>query len=233
MFALLLSRRSRLQGWPFRLHGWVFRLRWWLPLLVLALLVVAHAEWLPALAARVPPLRPHAAAIEQLAPLALRSLYILIPLTLLAALWPSRTRDRRERGATARLSLEELQDRVAETFRAHGYAVHVRSLEVDGADLLLMRGRERMLVQCRHWHRRAVDTDMLRLLCGLVSREKAGGALLLTRGRLSVEAMRFLREAPIVLMEERALEELLQAAPECLERASASLARRAIAPTAV
>jgi len=210
----------------------LFRLRWWLPPLAIALLIVSHGEWGPVLAGAAPTLDRHVLALGQLAPLAQRSLYLLVPLTLAAALWPWRTSPSGRKSAPALLSPEDLQDRLAETFRAHGYAVHVRSLEADGADLLVMRDGTRMLVQCRHWHRRNVDTAQLRTLCGLVSREKAAGALCLARGRLSVEAIRFLRDAPIMLVDERALEELLQAGPDPLGQASASLARRALASTA-
>jgi hypothetical protein len=219
MFALALSN--------------LFRLRWWLPPLASALLVVFHAHWIPAVVARMPSFLGVAPGIEQLAPYALRSLYALVPLTLLAAFWPWRPQQFSRSAALEHLSPQALQGRLAESFRACGYAVHVRSLEVDGPDLLLSRDGERLLVQCRHWSRREVDTDQLRALCGQVSREKASGALLLTRARFSVEAMRFLRDVPIVVMDERGLRELLEAGVDAVGRARAVLSRRSLASTAV
>lgn len=219
MFALALSR--------------LLRLRWWLPPLAIALVIVAHAEWMPVLGPRLPIVEAHAGDIEQLAPLALRSLYLLVPLTLLAALWPGRAAHSRVQRPVANLSAQELQDRVGQAFRVQGFGVHVRSLETDGADLLVVRNGERMLVQCRHWRRRQVDTEHLRALCGLIGREKAGGALFLTRGRLSVEAIRFVRDVPIVVMDEGELEELLGAKPDALRRVNATLGQRALAANAV
>jgi len=211
----------------------LFRLRWWLPPLAVALVVVAHAEWMPLLTPHLPVLERHAAQIEQFAPHALRSLYLLVPLTLLAALWPGRAPHARARRPVASLSAQELQDRLVEAFRVQGFGVHVRSIESDGADLLVVRNGERMLVQCRHWRRRQVDTEQLRALCGLIGREKAGGAVLLTRGRLSVEAIRFARDVPIVVMDEEELEELLGAKPDALRRVNATLGQRTFASTAV
>jgi len=210
----------------------LFRLRWWLPPLVLALLLVSHGHWLPAVAARLPSLLSVGPGIEQLAPYALRSLYALVPLTLLAAIWPWHVEHSAGSTKLPSLSARALQDRLAETFRAGGYAVHVRSLEVDGPDLLLSRDGERTLVRCRDWSRREFDTDQLRALCGQVSREKAGGALLLTRARFSVEAMRFLRDAPIVVVDERGLRELLEAGADAIGSARATLSRRLLVSTA-
>ena len=209
----------------------LFRLRWWLPPLALALLLVSHAHWIPALTARMPLFLDVAPAIEQLAPYALRGLYALVPLTLLAAVWPWRAERSPRFAALERIPPRALQERLAENFRACGYAVHVRSLDVDGPDLLLSRDGERMLVQCRYWSRREVDTDQLRALCGQVSREKASGALLLTRARLSVEAMRFLRDVPVVVMDERGLRELLESGVDAVGRARAALSRRSLAST--
>jgi restriction system protein len=211
----------------------LFRLRWWLPPLALALLVVSHAHWIPALAARLPSFGGIAPGIEQLAPYALRSLYALVPLTLLAAFRPWRAEQFNRSAELEHLSPRVLQGRLAETFRACGYAVHVRSLDVNGPDLLLSRDGERMLVQCRHWSRREVDTDQLRALCGQVSREKASGALLLTRARFSVEAMRFLRDVPIVVIDERGLRDLLEAGADAVGRAHAVFSRRSLASTGV
>ena len=214
-----------------RLRG-LFRLRWWLPPLALALVVVAHDEWMPVLGPRVPLLAGLGGDIRQLAPLALRSLYVLVPLALLAVLWPGRTPARRRRRSVVRASPEEVQERLAETLRSQGCAVHARCLDGDGADLLVVRNGERMLVQCRHWRRRQIETEPLRALCGLVSREKASGALFLTRGRLSVEAIRFMRDVPIVLVDESGLEELLAAGPDALRRVDAALGQRGLASNA-
>ncbi len=215
-----------------RLRG-LFRLRWWLPPLALALVVVAHGAWMPVLGPHVPMLAGLGGDLQQLAPLALRSLYVLVPLALLAVLWPGRAPQLRRPRSVTRASPEEVQERLAEALRSQGCAVHVRSLDVEGADLLVIRNGERMLVQCRHWRRRQIETEPLRALCGLVSREKASGALFLTRGRLSVEAIRFARDVPIVLVDESALEELLAAGPDALRRVDAALGQRALASNAV
>lgn len=204
----------------------VFRLRWWLPMLVVALTLVTIRQWLPLAVAHMPALARVAPALEQLAPYALRSLYALVPITLLAAFWPWRPDPSDRAAALRRLAAPELQKRLAEAFRAYGYAVHVRSLGQEGADLVLGREGERMLVQCRHWQRRDIDATYLRGLCGLMGREKARGALFFTCGRVSVEAMRFAKDMPIVLIDEHALLELLEAGPDAMRRANAYLAQR-------
>lgn len=204
----------------------VFRLRWWLPMLILALALVTIRQWLPLAVAHMPALARMAPGLEHLAPYALRSLYALVPITLLAAFWPWHPDPADRAAALRRLAASDLQRRLAEAFRKYGYAVHVRSLGQEGADLLLGRDGQRILVQCRHWQRRDIDAVYLRTLCGLMGREKAHGALFLTCGRVSVEAMRFVKDMPIVLIDEHGLLELLEADPDVLRRANAYLAQR-------
>jgi restriction system protein len=103
----------------------------------------------------------------------------------------------------------------AEGFRQRGYVV----TETGGAgtravDMVLQRGAERFLVDCKPWRAKAVGVAPLRELHALIVARGAAGGFVITSGEFTDEARRFSARRSIELIEGRALAELLSTRQE-------------------
>jgi restriction system protein len=93
----------------------------------------------------------------------------------------------------ARLSLQDFMTLVGEGFRHRGFSVTKRGgAEPDGGiDLVLTRGHERFLVQCKQWNAQSVSVSVVRELHGAMTAEGAVGGFAVTLGAFSVDSKRF------------------------------------------
>lgn len=82
---------------------------------------------------------------------------------------------------------------VGEAFRRRGFSV----VETDGGgadggvDLVLANGREKYLVQCKHWRASSVGVTVVRELYGVMAAKGASGGFVVTAGHFSAEARAF------------------------------------------
>jgi restriction system protein len=118
--------------------------------------------------------------------------------------------DAARRGAAAsiaRLSLQDFEELVGEGFRHRGFSVTGRGgAEPDGGiDLVLARGNERFLVQCKQWKAQSVSVSVVRELHGAMTAEGAVGGFAVTSGAFSVDAKRFASGRNIELIDGRGL----------------------------
>jgi len=128
--------------------------------------------------------------------LTLAGLLLVAVAALLPRLWPGR----RRRGV-GRLSPQDFERAVAATFRARGYAVENRRFSGDhGVDLLVRRGRERAVVQCKRYSG-TVGEPVLRDLYGAMAHEGANRGYVVTSGRFTEPARRWARGKRIVLVD--------------------------------
>ncbi|MBX3622486.1 MAG: restriction endonuclease [Rhizobacter sp.] len=104
---------------------------------------------------------------------------------------------------------------VAEGFRHRGYAV---SGTGGGGgrvvDMVLTRGAERFLVDCKPWRASAVGLAPVMALHGLMRASGAAGGFVLTSGGFTPEAERFAQERQIQLLDGGRLRELLRTGEE-------------------
>lgn len=110
------------------------------------------------------------------------------------------------------LSWQEFEHLVGEAYRRQGYVVQeTGSAAGDGGiDLLLTRGEERVLVQCKRWRTRRVGVKPVRELFGVMTSESASRGILVTCGSFTREARSFADGKPIALVEGPELWELVQ-----------------------
>jgi restriction system protein len=109
-------------------------------------------------------------------------------------------------GTTAGLgamSWQEFERLVGEHFRWHGFSVTVlsRGGADGGVDIVLSRGRDRYLVQCKQWKARRVGVEIIRELYGVMAAERAAGGYVVTSGVFSEEAKRFAEGTEIELID--------------------------------
>jgi restriction system protein len=93
----------------------------------------------------------------------------------------------------ADLTWEQFESYLAEFFRRHGSTVTYRGgASADGGvDLVLDDATGRRIVQAKHWKARSVDVVTVRALWGVREDERAVGAIVVTSGTFTRDAVRF------------------------------------------
>jgi restriction system protein len=110
------------------------------------------------------------------------------------------------------LSWQDFEKLVGEGFRRRGFAVTERGgAEPDGGiDLVLTKGNERFLVQCKQWRAQSVSVSVVRELYGVMAAEGAVGGYVVTSGTFSMDAKKFASGRNIELIDGRGLDALLR-----------------------
>ncbi len=91
------------------------------------------------------------------------------------------------------LSWTDFEALVGEAFRRRGFTViDTGGGGADGGvDLLLTKGRERWLVQCKHWRANKVGVAIVRELYGVMTAKGATGGYVVTSGSFTRDALDF------------------------------------------
>lgn len=101
------------------------------------------------------------------------------------------------------MSWQDFERLVGEAFRTQGY--HVTESGLGGADggvdLVLHRGGQRTLVQCKRWANRSVGVATVRELAGVLAHDDAVAAILVTTSTYTLEAKTFAANKPITLID--------------------------------
>lgn len=87
------------------------------------------------------------------------------------------------------LEWREFEFLVGQVFREQGYKVSEgRGVQDGGVDITLVRGDQRILVQCKHWKTTTVGVAVVRELAGVVQLNKASGGVVVCSGRFTKDA---------------------------------------------
>lgn len=122
------------------------------------------------------------------------------------------------------MSWSEFELLVGEAFRLQGYKV----IELGGAgpdggiDLVLVKGSEKFLVQCKQWKAFKVGVAIVRELYGVMAAKGATGGFVVTSGRFTDEATEFARGRNIKLVDGPLLHGLIQQARSARGTATAA-----------
>lgn len=112
------------------------------------------------------------------------------------------------------MTWQEFELLVGEGFRQQGYSV----LESGGGgadggvDLVLRKGNEKFLVQCKQWQAFKVGVQVVRELYGVMAAKGAAGGFVVTSGRFTEDAKDFASGRNVTLIDGPKLHKLLQAA---------------------
>ena len=99
------------------------------------------------------------------------------------------------------LSWAELEALVSAVYERQGYDVERAGRGRDGGvELVLRRGRERFLVQCRHWQPAPIGADAIRELADVIAASRAKGGALVTLGSFTSDAVEVGRRKGIELI---------------------------------
>lgn len=90
------------------------------------------------------------------------------------------------------MNWREFEMLVGEAFRLQGYGVLETGGGADGGvDLVLSKGAEKYLVQCKQWKAFKVGVDVVRELYGVMAAKGAAGGFVVTSGRFTEDAVSF------------------------------------------
>lgn len=112
------------------------------------------------------------------------------------------------------LTWQEFERLVGEGFRLRGYRVtETGGGGADGGvDLLLSKGSEKFLVQCKQWRAFKVGVSVVRELYGVMAARGAAGGFVVTSGRFTEEAIAFANGRNVSLIDGPELLSLIRAA---------------------
>jgi len=110
------------------------------------------------------------------------------------------------------MSWREFELLVGEGFRRNGFQVEeLGGAGADGGvDLVLRKGGEKHLVQCKQWRAYKVGVQIVRELYGVMAASGAAGGFVVTSGRFTEEAREFAKGRNVELMGGDALFELIR-----------------------
>jgi restriction system protein len=124
--------------------------------------------------------------------------------------------------AIDQMNWRDFERLVAEAFRLQGYQV----LETGGGgadggvDMVLSKpkqnGREKVLVQCKHWRAQRVGVDVVRELYGVMAARGAAGGIVVTSGRFTDEAHTFAEGRNVSLINGAELQKMIRRAQAAL-----------------
>lgn len=112
------------------------------------------------------------------------------------------------------MSWQEFELLTAEAFRLQGFEVKEQGgpRPDGGVDLVLRRGTETYLVQCKQWRAFKVGVDVVRQLYGVMAAQGAAGGYVVTSGQFTPDARAFAQGRNIRLIDGEKLFSLLQQA---------------------
>ena len=118
----------------------------------------------------------------------------------------------REHGM-ARMTWQEFELLVGEYFRQEGYLVtdNGGGGPDGGVDVFLKKGRQRYLVQCKHWCALRVGVQPVRELYGVMAAHGVAGGFVVTSGSFTEEACEFSAGLALELIDGRALQRGIRA----------------------
>jgi restriction system protein len=142
-----------------------------------------------------------------------------------ASAWKGNQRKSLAQGVTASKSAASLDGMtwnefellVGEAFRQKGYKVtELGGVGPDGGiDLVLTKGNEKFLVQCKQWKAFKVGVDVVRELYGVMAARGAAGGFVVTSGKFTTDAQDFAGGRNVTLVDGDQLFAMLQSAMAC------------------
>lgn len=128
------------------------------------------------------------------------------------------------------MSWQEFELLVGEAFRLQGFDVEERggARPDGGVDLVLRKGSEVFLVQCKQWKALKVGVDVVRELYGVMAARGAAGGFVVSSGRFTDDAVAFAAGRNVRLVDGPKLFGLLQ---QARSSRSAGAGAPAVAPS--
>lgn len=204
-----MARRSRNEG----ILDILVELPWWVSVIFAGLVYSALRYWLPGYPFANPYMAMMAKAVEPIA--GYIGLFFLLPapFSFFRSIHRRRLLDRQTGLDSIRaMSWREFEMLCGEAYRRKGFSVEENGLggADGGVDLVLRKGGETWLVQCKRWKTFKVGVKEVRELFGIVAAERASGGIFVTCGSYTQDGRAFAKGKPLDLVDGAALLELVR-----------------------
>lgn len=135
--------------------------------------------------------------------------------------------------AVSSMGWRDFERLICEAFRREGYRVDERggSGPDGGIDLIAIKAKRRILIQCKHWKTQQVGVSIVRELNGVVAAKRADGGVVVTSGTFTKEASGFARIAQIRLIDGDALAQMIRSAQAAPSASGAPVVEAPVADT--
>jgi len=122
------------------------------------------------------------------------------------------------------MSWREFEGLVQEFFRLRGFSVRRLGGEGPdgGVDLVLDRGAEKVLVQCKQWRALRFGVSVVRELYGVMAAQGAAAGIVVTSGSFTPDAVEFASGRNVRLIEGPELYEMIREVRAATPRSSAA-----------
>ncbi len=133
------------------------------------------------------------------------------------------------------MSWREFEVLVGEAYRLQGYCVtETGGGGADGGiDLVLTKGSEKFLVQCKQWKAYKVGVDVVRELYGVMAAKGATGGFVVTSGRFTGDAKEFAEGRNMQLVDGPKLFAMIKLAKQSLTASAKQLSEKPQTKTAI
>ncbi len=110
------------------------------------------------------------------------------------------------------MSWREFEGLVAEFFKRRGYTVKLTGGDGPdgGVDVILSKGNDKYLVQCKQWKAYKVGVQIVRELYGVMSATGAAGGFVITAGEFTSDAIAFAKGLNINLFNGARLQQMIR-----------------------
>lgn len=110
------------------------------------------------------------------------------------------------------MTWQQFEGLTAEFFRRRGYAVLQTGGDKPdgGVDLVLSKGSDKYLVQCKQWRAYKVGVQVVRELYGVMAASRAAGGFVITSGEFTEEAKKFAEGLNIHLFDGAILHKMIR-----------------------
>ena len=187
-------------------------LPWWVNVILAAVVYISFKYFIPSISFQSPLYKGIARALPGLAPVFGGILLFVAGISAFNAWRKGQLLERQTGIKTLRkIRWQEFEDLVGEAYRRKGYIVtETGGGGADGGvDLVLKRGGEKLLVQCKHWKMEKVGVKVVRELYGVAAAENASGGIVISSGSFTQEARDFARGKPLELLDGSELQNLI------------------------
>ncbi|HAR96894.1 MAG TPA: restriction endonuclease [Deltaproteobacteria bacterium] len=124
-----------------------------------------------------------------------------------------RIESRRDVAAIEEIGWEDFERLIGEYYRRKGFAVNRGGGDGPdgGVDLVLRKGKERYLVQCKHWKAYKIPVQLVREFYGVMASQGADGGYFVTSGVYTKEASAFAKGLNLELVDGHKLRLMINA----------------------
>ena len=179
-------------------------LPWWINVILAIVVYLAFRYWIPSVDFQSPLFEGISMGLRSIAPIAGGLILFIAAISAFNA-WRKGNMLEQQTGIETirKISWREFEELVGESYKRKGFKVtETGGGGADGGvDLVIKKGGETLLIQCKHWKMNKVGVKVVRELYGVVAAEGSTGGIVISSGAFTQEAINFAKGKPLELID--------------------------------